>query len=283
MVAAITAEPEVGRTYEGPVKSTTAFGAPSSRSCPASKGLLHISELQHGRTEKTEDVVKKGDIVQVKLLEVDERGRMKLSRKALLPKGAKRLRGNGSTRRGAVQRPSRPTGWWSSPRSCRACARRRSGSRSARPAPTSRPTSWASPTCSSTWCSRAPSAERPGARARAGGPRREPRRLHRARLHQLPGPRPRRGPAAGGRRPHRPGAPALLRESDLEPERNVVLEEINGVADTPDDLVFELPRRALWPDHPYGYSILGTPETLAALGRATSRRCIGRATTAATA
>ena len=53
---------------------------------PGVEGLLHISELQHGRTEKTEDVVKKGDIVQVKLLEVDERGRMKLSRKALLPK-----------------------------------------------------------------------------------------------------------------------------------------------------------------------------------------------------
>jgi polyribonucleotide nucleotidyltransferase len=85
MVAAITTEPEVGRTYEGPVKSTTAFGA-FVEILPGVEGLLHISELQHGRTEKTEDVVKKGDIVQVKLLEVDERGRMKLSRKALIPK-----------------------------------------------------------------------------------------------------------------------------------------------------------------------------------------------------
>jgi predicted Zn-dependent peptidase len=57
----------------------------------------------------------------------------------------------------------------------------------------------------------------------------------------------------------------LLRQSDLESERNVVLEEINGVADTPDDLVFELHARALWPDHPYGYSILGTPESLEAI------------------
>jgi predicted Zn-dependent peptidase len=57
----------------------------------------------------------------------------------------------------------------------------------------------------------------------------------------------------------------LLRESDLEPERNVILEEINGVADTPDDLVFELHSEALWPDHPYGYSILGTPESLQTL------------------
>jgi predicted Zn-dependent peptidase len=57
----------------------------------------------------------------------------------------------------------------------------------------------------------------------------------------------------------------LLRESDLEPERNVILEEINGVADTPDDLVFELHAETLWPEHPYGYSILGTPDTLGAL------------------
>jgi polyribonucleotide nucleotidyltransferase len=85
MVSAIVAEPEVGKVYEGPVKSTTAFGA-FVEIMPGVEGLLHISELDHKRVEKTEDVVKKGDIVQVKLLEVDERGRMRLSRKALLPK-----------------------------------------------------------------------------------------------------------------------------------------------------------------------------------------------------
>jgi polyribonucleotide nucleotidyltransferase len=85
MISAIVAEPEVGRIYEGPVKSTTAFGA-FVEIIPGVEGLLHISELQHGRTEKTEDVVKKGDIVKVQLLEVDDRGRMKLSRKALIPK-----------------------------------------------------------------------------------------------------------------------------------------------------------------------------------------------------
>src|SRR4051794_25129245 len=57
----------------------------------------------------------------------------------------------------------------------------------------------------------------------------------------------------------------LLRQSDLDSERNVILEEINGVEDTPDDLVFERHAQALWPEHPYGYSILGTRETLAAL------------------
>src|SRR3990172_6717302 len=57
----------------------------------------------------------------------------------------------------------------------------------------------------------------------------------------------------------------LLRPEDLELERNVVLDEIDGVHDTPDDLVFELHTRTLWPDHPYGYSILGTPETVRTL------------------
>ncbi len=85
MIAAMVAEPEVGKIYEGPVKSTTAFGA-FVEILPGVEGLLHISELQHGRTDKTEDVVKKGDVIQVKLLEVDDRGRMKLSRKALIPK-----------------------------------------------------------------------------------------------------------------------------------------------------------------------------------------------------
>ena len=83
MVSGLMQEPEVGKVYEGVVKSTTAFGA-FVEIIPGIEGLLHISELQHGRTEKTEDVVKKGDHLKVKLLEVDERGRMRLSRKALI-------------------------------------------------------------------------------------------------------------------------------------------------------------------------------------------------------
>jgi len=83
MIAAIVQEPEVGKVYEGVVKSTTAFGA-FVEILPGTEGLLHISELAHNRVEKTEDVVKKGDVVRVKLLEVDGRGKMRLSRKALL-------------------------------------------------------------------------------------------------------------------------------------------------------------------------------------------------------
>jgi polyribonucleotide nucleotidyltransferase len=83
MIQGLTTEPEVGKVYEGPVKSTTAFGA-FIEIMPGTDGLCHISELDHGRVEKTEDVVKKGDMVRVKLLSIDDRGRMKLSRKVLL-------------------------------------------------------------------------------------------------------------------------------------------------------------------------------------------------------
>src|ERR1051325_10649101 len=69
--------PEGRSIYEGFVKSTTAFGA-FVEILPGVEALLHISELQHGRTERTEDAVKKGDKVRVKLLEVDDRGRMRL-------------------------------------------------------------------------------------------------------------------------------------------------------------------------------------------------------------
>jgi polyribonucleotide nucleotidyltransferase len=85
MVEQITAEPVVGETYEGVVKSTTAFGA-FIEIMPGTEGLLHISEMRHSRVEKTEDVVRKGDVVKVKLVERDERGKMRLSMKALLPK-----------------------------------------------------------------------------------------------------------------------------------------------------------------------------------------------------
>ncbi|CAN5853912.1 polyribonucleotide nucleotidyltransferase [soil metagenome] len=83
MIAAITEEPEVGRVYEGVVKSTTSFGA-FVEIIPGTEGLVHISELQDGRTENTEDVVKKGDVTHVKLLSIDEKGRLRLSRKAAL-------------------------------------------------------------------------------------------------------------------------------------------------------------------------------------------------------
>jgi polyribonucleotide nucleotidyltransferase len=108
MVRQLTAEPIIGDTYEGTVKSTTAFGA-FVEIMPGTEGLVHISELQHGRTERTEDVVKRGDRVKVKLLDRDERGRLRLSMKALLPKpeGVEEG-GNGGGRGEGRERGGRP-------------------------------------------------------------------------------------------------------------------------------------------------------------------------------
>jgi polyribonucleotide nucleotidyltransferase len=87
MVEAIVQEPEIGRIYEGPVKNTTSFGA-FIEIVPGVEGLCHISELADGRVEKTEDVLNKGDITRVKLLSIDEKGRLRLSRKAALAEDA---------------------------------------------------------------------------------------------------------------------------------------------------------------------------------------------------
>lgn len=69
----------------------------------------------------------------------------------------------------------------------------------------------------------------------------------------------------------------MLREEDLALERRVVLEEIAMVEDTPDDLVFELHNETLWGDHPLGYSILGTRDTVSSLGAADLRALHRRA------
>ncbi len=68
-----------------------------------------------------------------------------------------------------------------------------------------------------------------------------------------------------------------LREPDLELERKVVLEEISTVEDTPDDLIFDLHYKALWPDNPYGFPILGTRESVGGLGTADLRTLHQRA------
>ena len=87
MVEAIVQEPEVGRSYEGPGKNTTSFGA-FIEIVPGVEGLCHISELEDRRVEKTEDVLKVGEITRVKLLSIDEKGRLRLSRKAAIAEDA---------------------------------------------------------------------------------------------------------------------------------------------------------------------------------------------------
>ena len=79
----ITAEVEVGKVYEGPITKILDFGALVNL-MPGKDGLLHISQIAHQRVEKVTDFLKEGQIVKVKVLETDEKGRVKLSMKALL-------------------------------------------------------------------------------------------------------------------------------------------------------------------------------------------------------
>ncbi len=83
----ITAEAEVGKVYEGPVTKILDFGA-LVNILPGKDGLLHISQIAHQRVEKVTDFLSEGQIVKVKVLETDEKGRIKLSMKALLDRDA---------------------------------------------------------------------------------------------------------------------------------------------------------------------------------------------------
>ena len=87
-IRAIAARPEVGEVYEGKVKSIMPFGA-FVEIMPGKDGLLHISEIDHKRFETMDGIFKVGDEVRVKLLDIDKQGKLKLSRKALLPKPEK--------------------------------------------------------------------------------------------------------------------------------------------------------------------------------------------------
>ena len=96
MVKALTFEPEVGMEFDGKVTRIMSFGA-FVEFVPGREGMVHISELEWHRVEKVEDVLKSGDSVRVKLIKVDDQGRLDFSRKALLEKPE-----------GYVERPKRP-------------------------------------------------------------------------------------------------------------------------------------------------------------------------------
>ncbi|MBV9079956.1 MAG: polyribonucleotide nucleotidyltransferase, partial [Elusimicrobia bacterium] len=86
MIAGMNAVPEIGKTYKGKVvRIMPRLGAFVSF-MPGKEGLVHISQLEHRRVERVEDVCKEGDEFDVKVLEIDSQGRVNLSRKALLPR-----------------------------------------------------------------------------------------------------------------------------------------------------------------------------------------------------
>jgi len=96
LVKAITFEPEVGMEFDATVTRLMSFGA-FVEFAPGREGMVHISELEWHRVEKVEDVLKSGDPVRVKLIKVDDQGRLDFSRKALIEKPE-----------GYVERPKRP-------------------------------------------------------------------------------------------------------------------------------------------------------------------------------
>jgi polyribonucleotide nucleotidyltransferase len=82
-IETLTMEPEVGATYEGKVVKTTDFGA-FVQIVPGTDGLVHISQLANRRVGKVTDVVKEGDMLKVKVLEISKDGKIRLSHKAVL-------------------------------------------------------------------------------------------------------------------------------------------------------------------------------------------------------
>jgi polyribonucleotide nucleotidyltransferase len=84
IIRSITEDPEIGRVYQGVVRRVVPFGAFVEIS-PGKDGLVHISELEHKRVERVEDVINEGDSVLVKVIGIDREGKIKLSRKQALP------------------------------------------------------------------------------------------------------------------------------------------------------------------------------------------------------
>jgi len=111
----LTSEPEIGKTYTGRVTGVREFGA-FVEIIPGIEGLVHVSELSDQYVERVEDVVKIGDEMTVKIINIDDQGRVKLSRKALLREARKGGEGDtgessgnsgGNSGGGGGRRPSR--------------------------------------------------------------------------------------------------------------------------------------------------------------------------------
>ncbi len=84
IIRGLTEDPEIGRIYRGKVKRIVNFGA-FVEILPGRDGLVHISELENHRVARVEDVVAEGDMVLVKVIGIDDEGKVRLSRRAALP------------------------------------------------------------------------------------------------------------------------------------------------------------------------------------------------------
>jgi polyribonucleotide nucleotidyltransferase len=84
IIKGLTTEPEIGAVYKGTVTRVADFGA-FIEILPGTDGLLHVSEMAHHRVDKVTDVMKEGDPVEVKVISVDRDGKIRLTRRELLP------------------------------------------------------------------------------------------------------------------------------------------------------------------------------------------------------
>jgi polyribonucleotide nucleotidyltransferase len=100
----LTADVEVGQVYAGKVKKITGFGA-FVEILPGKEGLVHISQLEHHRVARVEDVVNLGDEIQVKVLDIDDQGKIRLSRKVLLARGPEKPKTHQHRRPPSKHRP----------------------------------------------------------------------------------------------------------------------------------------------------------------------------------
>jgi len=107
-ITGMTAEAEIGKIYRGKVVTIKEFGA-FVEFLPGKDGLVHISELANFRVKQTEDIVKMGDEIWVKCLGVDEKGRVRLSRKAAMAERDAELSG-GAERPEGAEGSAQPTG-----------------------------------------------------------------------------------------------------------------------------------------------------------------------------
>lgn len=107
MIEGLTEVPEIGKIYEGKVKGIKDFGA-FVEIFPGKEGLLHISEIDHKRVNKVEDVLKMGQAVTVKLMGIDDSGKLKLSRKILLAKETPKPKENVKSNEGITSENAKP-------------------------------------------------------------------------------------------------------------------------------------------------------------------------------
>ena len=127
----ITAEVEIGKVYEGPITKILDFGALVNL-LPGKDGLLHISQIAHERVEKVTDYLSEGQIVKVKVLETDEKGRVKLSMKALA-RASGRHASSGAPAARRPRRAARAAVAIAAPRGDRAAAREQRASAAREP------------------------------------------------------------------------------------------------------------------------------------------------------